>query len=323
MTTSQAAAFAGLLVLVAGPAFSDEAYPLPAPAAGTQGAASWTALDGPAHLTLGAEAYLELPEGWRFVSRDRLGAYLGGSGRSAGNWDLGVALGPDSPSMELRLQFEPMGAVDDSAGLEEPLALLARIQQAASDANVRRRLAGQGDLLVTGWSQPPAYELAVHRLLFGELRTQGGEDWAAWRLRLPGRDGVLKIDLLEPAEALSSFSAQAAELAANLSFQPGRGLDERLPADKPAGLDLNGLVLRGVLGRGGSGGVPRESIPVGVLAAVALALAFGAVRLLRELTAWREARDKAERKERESRDYERSLGSSADDVVEINEDEGI
>jgi uncharacterized membrane-anchored protein len=251
----------------------------------TSAAAAWTAVDGPAHLTLSTEVLLELPAGWRFVAKDQLPAYFASTKRNAGDWDLGVALGPDDGAPELRLQFEPVGAVDDSAGLEEPLALLDRVQQMAEAENSTHE--GQGSAQITVWNQPPAYELGAHRLLFGETRTENGQDLAAWRLRLPGRSGVLKLDLVAPADTLPALSAQAAVLAAGLSFQENRGLDSRQSTDRAAALDLNGLVLEGVLGRsddGGSGKAPVSAwVWITLCSVTALALALGGALLWRRL----------------------------------------
>jgi uncharacterized membrane-anchored protein len=249
----------------------------------------WTAVDGPAHLTLSSEVLLDLPAGWRFVPKDQLQAYFSPGGRTAGDWDLGVALGPGNGTPELRLQFEPMGAVDDRAGLEEPIALLARVQQMADADNAQRRRDGRPESQIKVWNQPPAYELAVHRLLFGETRSENGQDFAAWRLRLPGRAGVLKLDLLAPADALAALSSQAAVLAAGLSFQADRGLDARQASDKAAPLDLNGLVLDGVFGHPGYGGPSKSSSPVWLWmilsALMAVALGVGAVLIWRRFQA--------------------------------------
>jgi uncharacterized membrane-anchored protein len=287
---------------------------------------AWSPVTGPAHVTLGAEAQLELPQGWSFVPKDQLPAYFSPGPRRAGAWDLGVALGPDSGAPELRLQFEPMGAVDDRAGLEEPLALLARVQQAMDAENARRGLQGQAGTLVSGWSQAPAYELGAHRLLFGELRSSNGEDLAAWRLRLNGRAGVLKIDLVTGADRLANYAAAAAGLAEGLSFLPGRGLDAAQDSDRRAALDLNALVLDAVAGRGTAGPLPRrDALPLAVSATLALALGLaivsGALGLYRWVRAWNAERGRLAAKERETRRYERELGASADEVVLVEDGE--
>lgn len=322
---TSAAAGSGADAMAATPTAAAEA-PTPAPAAAPaafQGV--WTALEGPAGVTLGAEAFLSLPEQWTFIPRDQLHAYFGDGERRAGNWDLGVARGPGG-APELRLQFEPLGSVNDASGLEEPLALLARVQQASEAENARRRLSGQEEITVTGWSQAPAYELGAHRLLFGEIRSQNGEERFAWRLRLPGRAGVLKIDLTGPSDSMQGWTVAAAQLAQGLTFLPERGLEFRQPGDKVAVEDLNALVVEGVFGHPGpAGGSQRGSAPVGAwivgTAFLAAALAFGSVSGMRRLREWRRQRERAEAREQEELELEKRLGTSGDDVEELTEEE--
>jgi hypothetical protein len=274
---------------------------------------------------LGAQAFLALPEGWRFVPPDQLSAYFAADGRRrAGAWDLGVALGP-LPGDEVRLQFEPMGWISDSAGVGEPIALLSRLQQAAAADNLRRRALGMGELQFPSWFLPPAYELAAHRLIFGEIRVLEGEETAAWRLRLPGRLGVLKADLSGAPESFASPAADAATLAAAITWAAGQGPEARQPGDHASGKDLDALVTEGVLGHPGSGAARNGSSPLGfwivLTLTAALGLSWAAVRLWRALEGVLERKRREFRKQGEAASYERKIGGFADDVQEIADDE--
>lgn len=300
--------------------------PADTPAASVPAPLTYTAIEGPASLTLGAEVLLDLPAGWSFIPKEQLRAYFAASQRAAGNWDLGCALSPGATPAELRLQFEPLGAVDDKAGLSETLALLARVQQTAGVANARRRALGQSETQILSWDQAPAYTQPERRLLWAERRASNGEEHVGWHLRLLGRGGVVKLDLQEAPDVLAEKADLAAALAAGLSFKPGRSLDARLPSDKASPLNLDALVLDGIFGRGAlAGGNQREPLPLwGWIAgslALAAALAAGALKAWRAFDSWRKAKAKAAAKEAQAREYERTLGASADDVEEIVEEE--
>lgn len=91
-----------------------------------------TLVSGPTSLSLGAEATLQLPDGWRFVPSDQLRAYWRGRDLSVGPWDRGLVL-PDSGGFELRLVFEPLGAVALEP-LPQVTPLLIQAQALARDA---------------------------------------------------------------------------------------------------------------------------------------------------------------------------------------------
>lgn len=305
----------------------DAAAGSPAAAAQPESAAAAVEpLAGPVDLSLGAEARLSLPEGWRWVPKDRLQAYFGADGRKAGAWDLGLALSPGQPQFEFRVQFEPLGAVAEPAAPPDTAAILVKVQAGASAANLERRAQGGLDTQIPGWAEEPAYDTTSKRLVWGERRESGAEERRGWHARLLGRAGVLKLDAEGPADLMPLQAPLLQTLFNSLSLAEGRGLADRVAGDRAATVDLDGLVLEGTLGRGSLGPVAAPEEPLSPLAlalsgtAAALLMAWAAVAGWRGLRRWRHKRATVAAEIERLEMLEKQLGASADDVQEVHED---
>jgi uncharacterized membrane-anchored protein len=306
------------------PELAAAANPAPA-AAPTPGPVMVVPQVGPLSLSLGAQAVLQLGDGWRWVDQGELKAYLAPSGRRAGPWDLGLALSPGDDPQEFRLQFEPMGAVADGPpDALAPEALMGRLQGMA----VARRKKGQPELAINGWALTPALEMDGQRLVWAEHRQSEGEERLGWHGRFRLRNGVLKLDVSMSAERWEALGPQARALFEGLSAQPGQAWADRAASDRPAALDLPNLVVDGVFGRGSLvGGAPDDG-GEGVGSSVALwsALGLGLITLAlgawRRLKAWRLQRIKERLDEARLAQLEKDFGGRAEDVEEIvDEDE--
>ena len=281
---TEAALTPGLPPATAGPG----ANPASAPAA------ALAPLAGPLSVSLGAEALLTLSDGWHWVPKAQLSHYLAATGRHAGAWDLGIALSPADAPQEFRLQFEPMGLVEEGApeAMAED-ALLARVQERAALENSRHRQLGQVELDLNGWALTPVLELDGQRLVWAEHRVSGGEERLGWHGRFRLRGGVVKLDILMPPEQWDQQGPPARALFEGLAPLPGQGLADRQADDRKADLDLVGLVMDGVFGRGAlaagpplaedAGLGPRIALWSGVTLACVAAALWG----WRRLQAWR------------------------------------
>jgi uncharacterized membrane-anchored protein len=280
-------------------------------------------IDGPAAVTLGAEATLELPAGWRFVPKTDLGAYFAGGPRRLGAWDRGLVLTAE-PARELRLVFEPLGAVAE-APVPDPAALLPEAQALAA---ARARKLGLSDGLqrtLVDWRWEPTYDAARQVLRFGGFWREAGEESVDLHLRWLGRRGVLKLDWRGNQGEADDFSALSEALDEALRFNEGQRLADAQPGDPRAAMDLGGLVLDGLFGRGAvAGGAPPaperplwQWIAAGL--ALAAALAWVMVRLWRVLASWMQRRARARQEARRLDYIEKKFGSAAD-VEEIEEE---
>ena len=284
---------------------------------------------GPLSLSLGAQALLQLGDGWRWVDRAQLNPYLAASGRREGAWDLGLALSPGEEPQEFRVQFEPMGWVEDGAAdALSPEPLMARLQDLAAQANARHRKQGQPELAINGWAQSPALEMEGQRLIWAEHRQVGGDDRLAWHGRLRLRGGVLKLDLMMAGDRWDVLGPQARALFEGLAAQPGQAWADHKAGDPKAPLDLGALVVDAVFGRGSLVGAGPEDggegmgLSAALWGGLGLALIAGALWAWRRIKAWRIQQMKDRLDEARLAQLEKDLGGRAEDVEEIvDEDE--
>lgn len=272
-----------------------------------------TLVSGPASLSLGAEALLALPEGWRFVPADQLKAYWRAAGKQPGAWDRGVLLPQDG--WELRLIFEPMGGVALERSLDAN-ALLAEAQGVALS---------QGKELAF-WRWEPYITEAPPSLRFGGVWRQGADETVSMHLRWLGRRGVLKLDWRGTEDDANAFIAVTERLEEGLRFTPAEAYGA-VPVAAAARMDLKGLVMDGLFGRAAAlpGGEPPVTRPWWVWALVlgiaVLAAVAGAVALAKAVAGWLDRRAQAQKEAQRLAHLERSFGGQAEDVQELDEDE--
>jgi uncharacterized membrane-anchored protein len=282
-------------------------------------------IHGPASVSLGAEAWLELPDGWRFVPRTALGEHFAGSGRGTGAWDRGVVL-PAGSALELRLLFEPLGAVALEP-LPDPEALLPRAQALAREALQRPGRVSTVGRELAAWRWEPFFQPELQSLRFGGAWRQDGDEILSLHVRWLGRRGVLKLDWLGPEDEAEAFSAYAERLEEGLRFSVGHGRSEAVATDPAAALDLSGLVLDGLLGRAAAqpGGKAEEPWPwwawLGLFLAGTVAVVTGALTAWRRLNAWLDRRQKRQDDARRLEHLERSYGGRADEVEVLEEEQ--
>jgi hypothetical protein len=280
--------------------------------------------EGPAQVRLGTVATLQLPEGWRFVAPKDLPAYFAGSPRRAGAWDLGVALAGSEGAVELRFVFEPVGWVAATA-LPDPAVLLVKAQGLARE-RAARTPDPDGPRELADWRWEPNYDAPERLLRFGGWWRRGEAESVDLHLRWLGRRGVLKLDWSGDQEDANAFIAATEAAAEGLRFNDGEELEAVAPGDRAAGLDLEALVLGGLLGRAvlRDGAPPRDFslwqwIAAGLLAA--FASAWAALGLHRRLRAWLDARRQARGEEARLSYLEKKLGGRAEEVEELEEDQ--
>lgn len=295
-----------------------DSAPDPAPASGTAVAAipapDAVLVGGPASLSLGAEALLELPDGWRFVPRDQLPAFWRGQDRKAGAWDRGVALDP--AGHELRLLFEPCGRVAAEAGLQSA-TLLERAQalERTAHPDAARELR---------WQQDPLWDADAAFLSLSAVWRLNDEESAALHRRWLGRAGVLKLDWSGPQDQADAVQGSLDALRQGLTWAPGQAYPAAPLAGAPAAkLSLDALALDCLVGRVVLNPAPENGVPIWARVALGLAalvlLGLGLYKAVLGLKAWleerRRAREDAARLDKLEKDY----GGRAEDVEEIEE----
>ena len=315
--SSRARLLAGVLLLglLGAAPLRAEGDPSPAPVPDTL----IQALDGPLQVSLGAEALLDLPTGWRFVPAAALPRYFAGRPERPGAWDRGVVL-TSAPDLELRLLFEPMGAVATEP-LPQPDALLPQAQALAR--SLRQKPGGASQRELAFWRWEPTYDPAHQVLRFGGVWREGEDETVSLHLRWLARRGVLKLDWRGAEDNAAAFVALSEQLDEALHIVAGQALADAQPGEKRAALDLNGLVMDGLFGRrAASGGAPEAPARplwawIAVWAVGALAPVWAVVTLVQGLSAWLARRQK-EQHEAQRLDYiGKKYGGRADEVEDV------
>ena len=243
---------------------------------------------GPADVPLLDEAVLHVPAGEVFVPQpqaDRLLNLLGDAGRHPGMPGLLLPRAPDA-HWTLPVRFQKSGYVrDDDAQAWNTDEMLASLRDGAERQDRERAKAGQQATDIVGWSTPPRYAAAAHRLAWSLATRLAGArvdeppavDYNACAL---GRDGYFCVDMAMSLEQLDALGPVADGQLAALEFLPGKRYADFDPrSDAVAGYGLAALVVA-------DSGTSRPAVaalakrhlkwilPVVAVLAAALAMAF-------------------------------------------------
>lgn len=172
--------------------------------------------------------------------------------------------------------FEASGFVTDEDMLDAD-AMLATLKESSKAENAERTKLNLDTMTLVGWSVPPHYDTASHRLEWGtQFKAADNEEVINYTTRLLGRTGVMSATLVtDPTTFQADMSGFRAALE-RFSFDPGKTYAEYKQGDKLAGYGLSALVV----GAGAAaavkfgGGFFKAIIPVGIAVVGAVAAFF-------------------------------------------------
>jgi uncharacterized membrane-anchored protein len=218
--------------------------------AGTSRAAEPTArfhwIAGPQAIDLGYDVSLRLPDRQSFLGAaearqllERLGNFHNGNVLGA------VASKDPRATWFVTLRYDEPGFVKDTAAID-PGELLSALKNGTEQANRERRAHGFKPLHVTGWSEAPLYDRALHRLAWALRATSDDGDSVNFNTRVLGRKGIVSLDLVcDPAE-LAADKPEVAALLEGTGFRSGaRYEDYDSTMDRIAQFGLSGSILAG------------------------------------------------------------------------------
>jgi uncharacterized membrane-anchored protein len=120
--------------------------------------------------------------------------------------------------------YEPAGYIDDTDSETADYQKLLEDAQKGEDAeNAERKKAGFASTHLVGWAQPPAYDKAHHYIIWARDIRFGDQkiDTLNYDVRVLGRQGYLSLNMISAISELPAVRADAAQLAAAASFDPG------------------------------------------------------------------------------------------------------
>jgi uncharacterized membrane-anchored protein len=183
---------------------------------------------GPAEIALLDQARLALPNGMAFIPKPAASRLLSAYGNRPGSTLVGmVALPQEDAPWWVIINWVPDGYVkDDEAAKLDPDAILTSLREAAAEGNKERVQRGFPELELLGWTQPPAYDAATHRLTWS-LRVKASDEDEAdatlnFNTRALGRDGYFSVNLLTSPDRIGADRQVSAGLLSGLGYLDGK-----------------------------------------------------------------------------------------------------
>ncbi|HJU67898.1 MAG TPA: DUF2167 domain-containing protein [Gemmatimonadaceae bacterium] len=245
----------------------------------------WT--DGPAEGRLGDVAHLAVPENCRFTGAKGAETFLELTENPTSGTEVGLLLcsteSADSSADPQRwfvvYEYDASGYVkDDEKTQLDADKILSTLREGNAAGNRERRRRGWSELTLDGWIRPPYYDESTNNLTWATRVIADGDTAANHSVRLLGRGGVMKVDLVTDPAGLTAVLPSFDGVVATTKFNPGNTYAEWRSGDKVAAYGLTALVAGGAAVKLGLFGklwklilAGGKAIIVGVVAALAWA----------------------------------------------------
>jgi uncharacterized membrane-anchored protein len=209
---------------------------------------------GPTIGTLGDVAQISIPDGYKFTDSAGTQKLLELTQNPADGHELGAlvpVVGQNDEVWFVIFEFDDSGYVRDTE--KDSLnanAMLASIQKATEDSNKAREEKGWIQFHVKGWSHQPFYDPRTNNLTwaitgYSQEAGKPEEDSVNYSVRLLGRQGVMKVDLVISPKQVDEVLPHFDGLLSGFSFVPGQTYGDWRSGDKVAKYGLTALVVGG------------------------------------------------------------------------------
>ena len=209
----------------------------------------WT--PGPTKGELGRIGTVNVPAGCRFTGAEGSKKFMEVTENPTSGNEEGVvfcrpAEGEQGPRWFVVFEYDPTGYVkDDEKEKLDKNKIFKTLKEANDEGNDERRRRGWDPIYLTGWERPPYYDDSTHNLTWA-LRVASANDTSInHSVRLLGRGGVMKVDLVISPESFSEALPAFDEMIAGTSFVAGQRYSEWRSGDKVAKYGLTALVAGG------------------------------------------------------------------------------
>jgi uncharacterized membrane-anchored protein len=201
----------------------------------------------PCNAQLGTIAAMSVPEGFVFVGRDGIGAFMEATQNPASGDELGVIAAANDTNWFLLFSFQQIGYVkDDEKDNLDADAILESIRKGTEQGNRERRKKGWETLQITGWNRRPFYDPKTNNLTWATMaRAESSGDTVNHSVRLLGRSGVMKADVVAAPGELTLAVAESTQLLQGFAFNSGNRYAEFRSGDKVASYGLTALIAGG------------------------------------------------------------------------------
>jgi len=232
---------------------------------------------GPTMGDLGGVAQIKIPQGYSFTDKKGAQKLL----ELTHNLPDGTEVGAIIPTTKdqnwfVIFEFDDIGYVKDEEKdkLDAP-ALLESITKGTDEQNEEREKKGWPAFHITGWETMPFYDEQTHNLTWAiKGQSEKGGVSINRSVRLLGRSGVVRADLVLGPEDYAGTVPNFNALLGGFTFQPGRRYADFVRGDKVAEYGLSALIL------GGAGAVAVKTGLLGQLGKWLLAIVLALKKLI-------------------------------------------
>lgn len=282
----------GLLLLPLGTSAAQESGAKPAqgpqaerPAAAEPEGPQVPWLTGPIQGNLGVLAHVQVKDGCGFADDDGTRLFLTRTQNPTSGSEQGMVIcevigaAGDTSQWFAVFEYDDVGYVkDDEKGSLDADAILKSLREGNEAGNEYRREKGWAELELVGWERTPYYDPATNNLTWAtRVRASDGGESINHSVRLLGRGGVMKVDLVVAPESYSGSMADFGVLVASHEFNSGLKYAEWRDGDRVAAYGLTALVA------GGAGALALKSGLLGkfwkLLVAAGVAITAGVRKL--------------------------------------------
>jgi uncharacterized membrane-anchored protein len=207
-------------------------------------------MDGGQEGEIGKVAYFTVPTQCKYTDGEGARDFLAMSQNIPSGNEEGLLLCPAKLGEEFPwfvvFTFDESGYVRDDEGKKlNGAKILETIRKGTEQANKVRKANGWDELFVDGWVRAPHYDPTTNNLTWS-IRGHSTEGASVnHSVRLLGRRGVLKADLVAGPEQMVNAVPVFDSLIATASFQRGHRYSEWRKGDKVAAYGLSALVVGG------------------------------------------------------------------------------
>lgn len=240
---------------------------------------------GPTVGSLGPQSRVRVSDACSFTGVPGTKQFLTLTQNPTNGSERGTALcvvaraGADTSYWFAVFEYDPSGYVkDDEKESLDAEAILASLRKGTEAGNRLRRERGWETLELKGWERPPFYDPQTNNLTWAtRVVDASGSEGINHSVRLLGREGVMKVDLVVAPSDYEASLDEFSQLITSHEFNSGFKYAEWREGDKVAAYGLTALVA------GGAGAIAAKTGLLGKLWKLLVGLGVGAVAALRKL----------------------------------------
>lgn len=226
--------------------------------------------EGPAKVSVGSNAELQVPEGIVFGDAQVTKDILERSGNLVSGQEVGILLNGKSSVV---FEFDPVGYVkdDDKADLNAD-EMMKSLRESQEAANAQLKARNLDELELTRWQVTPHYDDATHNLEWAPVvrNKKTGNETVNYNVRILGRRGVMEVALLVSPEAFEAELPGFRNSLKGFSFAQGEDYLAWVKGDKVAEYGLAALVTGGAVAVAAKSGLLAKLFKPLIVAALAL-----------------------------------------------------